>query len=105
MLAQITKNQLAIRGNTQLVQGTVGETLRLAFSDEWAGLAITAVFAAGEQKREIVHRKGSHQGVSNVHFLIQETARKAYFPSLPQNIGKGIPDAHEVEGKDSCNQG
>ena len=54
MLAQITKNQLAIRGNTQLVQGTVGETLRLAFSDEWAGLAITAVFAAGEQKRDVV---------------------------------------------------
>ena len=54
MLAQITKNQLAIRGNTQLVQGTVGETLRLAFSDEWAGLAITAVFTAGELKRDVV---------------------------------------------------
>lgn len=54
MLAQIKKNQLAIRGNTQLVQGTVGEALQLAFSDEWAELAITAVFAAGEQKRDVV---------------------------------------------------
>ena len=54
MLAQIKKNQLAIRGNTQLVQGTVGEALQLAFSDEWAELAITAVFAAGERRRDVV---------------------------------------------------
>ena len=54
MLAQITKNQLAIHGNTQLVQGTVGETLQLAVSEEWTGLALTAVFAAGEQRRDVV---------------------------------------------------
>lgn len=54
MLAQITKNQLAIRGNTQLVQGTVGETLQLAFSEEWNELTVTAVFAAGERKRDVV---------------------------------------------------
>lgn len=54
MLAQITKNQLAIRGNTQLVQGTVGETLQLAFSEEWSELTVTAVFAAGERKRDVV---------------------------------------------------
>ena len=53
VLALIREKQLLIRNNSQPVQGSVGETLRMRFSEDWAGLSITAVFSAGGVKRDV----------------------------------------------------
>lgn len=54
MLAQIQKNQLQIKNNAPLVQGTVGAQLEAAFSEDWESLAIVAVFASGSTRRDVV---------------------------------------------------
>lgn len=53
MLALIREKQLLIRNNSQPVQGSVGETLRMRFSEDWEGLSITAVFSAGDIRRDV----------------------------------------------------
>ncbi len=54
MIARIKNNQLAITNNTQLVQGTVGARIGVQFSSEWADLSKTAVFSAGDLKRDVI---------------------------------------------------
>lgn len=54
MLARIQKNQLQIRNNTPLIQGTVGATLQAAFSEDWEPLSIVAVFSSGSTRRDVV---------------------------------------------------
>ena len=54
MLAQVKGNLLEIRQQRLLTQGSVGETLDVAFSEDWAGLAVTAVFSAGSLLRDVL---------------------------------------------------
>ena len=54
MLAQVKGNLLEIRQQRLLTQGSVGETLEVSFSEDWAGLAVTAVFSAGSLLRDVL---------------------------------------------------
>lgn len=54
MLAQVKGNLLEIRQQRLLTQGSVGETLDVSFTEEWAGLAVTAIFSAGSLMRDVL---------------------------------------------------
>ena len=54
MLAQVKGNLLEIRQQRLLTQGSVGETLEVSFSEDWAGLAVTAIFSAGSLLRDVL---------------------------------------------------
>lgn len=54
MIAQLSKNLLTLEEQTQLVQGSVGETVRLKRSEDWKRMAATAVFSNGEQTRDVI---------------------------------------------------
>ena len=54
MIAQVNGNLLRIREEKPLIQGSVGLTLRVELSEEWAGLAVTALFSAGRITRDVV---------------------------------------------------
>ena len=54
MIAQISKKQLSMKSNSQLIQGTVGEKMNVEFSDDWSALSKTAVFAAGDVTRDVI---------------------------------------------------
>ena len=54
MKAHIIGKQLGVKNNSQLIQGTVGEEMLVAFSDDWAGLAKTAVFSNGVISRDVI---------------------------------------------------
>lgn len=54
MIAQISKKQLSIKSNSQLIQGTVGEKMNVEFSDDWSALSKTAVFAAEDVTRDVI---------------------------------------------------
>ena len=54
MLAQVKGNCLEIRQQRLLTQGSVGETLDVSFSEEWTGLAVTAIFSAGSLLRDVL---------------------------------------------------
>ena len=50
----IAKKNVLIAESDQLVSGSVGVTLKVSLSDEWDNLAVTAVFAAGNIRRDVV---------------------------------------------------
>ena len=54
MHAQVTGNLLEIQKQIPLTQGTVGQTLSTSFSEDWAGLTVTAVFSAGPLARDVL---------------------------------------------------
>jgi len=54
MIAQLNKNLLTLEEQTQLVQGSVGETVKLQRSDDWMRMTATAVFSNGEQTRDVI---------------------------------------------------
>lgn len=53
MIAQVKGNLLRIREAQPLTQGSVGLTLELELSEEWTGLAVTALFSAGHLTRDV----------------------------------------------------
>lgn len=54
MIAQLSKNLLTVEEQTQLVQGSVGETIRLKRADDWKRMTATAVFSNGELTRDVI---------------------------------------------------
>ena len=54
MIAQLSKNLLTLEEQTQLVQGSVGETVKLKRSDDWMKRTATAVFSNGERMRDVI---------------------------------------------------
>ncbi len=54
MIAQLSKNLLTLEEQTQLVQGSVGETVKLKRSDDWKRMTATAVFSNGELTRDVI---------------------------------------------------
>lgn len=54
MIAQLSKNLLTLDEQSQLVQGSVGETLALRLSDDWRELSATAVFSNGTLTRDVI---------------------------------------------------
>ena len=53
MHAQFKGNRLEIQNHGPLTQGSVGQTLSAAFSEDWLGLTVTAVFSAGALARDV----------------------------------------------------
>ncbi len=53
MIAEIKGSLLRIEQQEPLIQGTVGQTLGVRLSEEWAGLTVTAVFSAGSVARDV----------------------------------------------------
>lgn len=53
MIAKVVGNLLTVEDHLQLVQGSVGDTLELSFSDDWAGLTATAVFSVDGLTRDV----------------------------------------------------
>ena len=54
MIAQLSKNLLTLEEQTQLVQGSIGETVKLKRSDDWKRMTATAVFSNGELTRDVI---------------------------------------------------
>ena len=54
MIAQLSKNLLTLEEQSQLVQGSVGETLALRLSGDWRDLSATAVFSNGALTRDVI---------------------------------------------------
>ncbi len=58
MHAKVTGNLLEIQNQSPLTQGTVGQTLSAAFSADWVGLSVTAIFSAGALTRDVLGSDG-----------------------------------------------
>ena len=54
MKAIINNSTCMIVSRERLTRGTVGKTMEAEFSADWKGLAITATFEAGDEKRDKV---------------------------------------------------
>lgn len=54
MLAQVKGNHLEIQQQQLLTQGSVGQKLALSLSEDWEGLAVTAVFSAGSTRCDVL---------------------------------------------------
>ena len=55
MKAIINNSTCMIVSRERLTRGTVGKTMEAEFSADWEGLAITATFEAGDEKRDKVY--------------------------------------------------
>lgn len=75
MIANVKKNLLALENQTILTQGTVGQTISIALSEDWDGLAVTAVLSAGPLKRDVVVSDAS---ITIPWELLAEDHRKLY---------------------------
>ena len=88
MLAQVKGNHLEIQQQQLLTQGSVGQKLALSLSEDWEGLAVTAVFSAGSTSCDVLV---SGREIDIPWELFKEPDHKLFL-----NLHGGSPDGHIV---------